>query len=502
MTRKMSTLLFQIVTGLFVVLTLVACTKKTTRNDEFVLGISSAPPTLDPRYATDAEGMRIDQLIFSGLVSIGSDLKVAPDAARTWTFKDKTYTFELAKGLKFHNGRLVDKDDLLFSFEKFHAKSSALSSGLDNVETFEAEQAGDHVRVKLKMKKDIPNWILTELPLFKILPKKEFEDFPQTLLGTGSFKFIESSDAGVDLEAVSDHAYATPKIRYFHLKIIRDDFTRFQKLIKGELDAVIVALAPDKVKVFEKKEKEFNVYHYSGTSMTYLLLNMRDPMIQNREFRRALSEALNRPELIKYKLEGLAHEATSILPPVHPFFNSELQNPSFNLADAKATIEKIGDKGKKLTFKTSNNPYIIDHSKVIAYELSKAGIDVELESFEWGKFYADVKKGNFQMAIMKWLGVIDPDIYRMAFSSKEMPPGRNRGFYVNKKIDELLEKVSQAETEPQRKVLYNQIQREVFDDYAILPLWYEEQVAVFRKNVHGFEPSQAGDYLPLIKVSK
>src|SRR5689334_11547237 len=50
-----------------------------------VVAIGAAPSTLDPRTATDANGMRLVDLLFNSLVKIGPDLKVQGDAASSWT---------------------------------------------------------------------------------------------------------------------------------------------------------------------------------------------------------------------------------------------------------------------------------------------------------------------------------------------------------------------------------------------------------------------------------
>ncbi len=495
--------IYVLISAVTAILLCSGCTKRLTAPDELVLGIASQPLTLDPRYATDAYGMRIDHLIFNSLTRIGPHLEVAPDAARSWTYKNGVYTLQLTPGLKFHNGRPVTPEDLQFSFEQYSSKSSPFASSFDEVGQFDAFKEGDHLVVRIKMKKFVADFLGADLPVLKILPKMETSEFPQKLVGTGSFRFVSKTDSEIVLAAVKEHAIATPLIPNVVIKVVHDDFTRFQKLMKGELDAVLNDLAPDKVRAFENKPAEFNVYRFPSASMSYLLVNMKDPALSNLKLKKALSQALNRPEIVKYKLEGLGEEATSILTKQHPYFNSELKNPPYDPAAAKKAVQELGFEGHKLAFKSSSTPSAVDNSRVIAYEFSRAGLDVDIQSFEWGKFYDDVKKGNFQLAIMKWVGVSDPDIYRSAFHSQEKPPsGRNRGGYENKELDPLLEQAVTAENEAQRRNLYLKIQKIVFDDYAIIPLWYEMQVAVTRKNVRGFEPSIPGDYDTLIKMSK
>ncbi|NJL24204.1 MAG: hypothetical protein HC902_02815 [Calothrix sp. SM1_5_4] len=128
---------------------------------------------------------------------------------------------------------------------------------------------------------------------------------------------------------------------------------------------------------------------------------------------------------------------------------------------------------------------------------------MNLESYEWGTFYDDVKKGRFQIATMKWVGIADPDIYRAAFHSREKPPGgRNRGGFENPTLDRLLDSAEREGDPRRRRELFNQAQRIVQEDFAIIPLWYDEQVAVARKNILDYRPSITSDFKPFADIRK
>jgi len=285
----------------------------------------------------------------------------------------------------------------------------------------------------------------------------------------------------------------------FVFKVIKDDFTRSQKLLKGELDLAIAELPPDMVKRLEKEHSDqLKVYTYPGLSMTYILLNLKDKILSDQKVRKAIGQAIDRDQVIEYKLQGLGQAATSLLTPNNPFFNKDLVNAKHSPEEAGKVLKTLGT----LSFKTSSNPMAVDHGKVLANQLEKSGLKVNLQSFEWGTFYNDVKTGNFQMATMKWVGAFDPDIYRIAFHSDELPPGRNRSHYQNKKLDSLLESAFRIEDLERRKRAYLEIQRIIFEDDVIIPLWYETQAAILDKNLDGFEPSALSDYFGILKISK
>ena len=94
-------------------------------------------------------------------------------------------------------------------------------------------------------------------------------------------------------------------------------------------------------------------------------------------------------------------------------------------------------------------------AEAIKEQLQQVGIELEIRSYEWGTFYSDIKKGNFHLYSLAWVGVMDPDILFQIFHSSSVPPnGDNRGRYVNAEVDRLLER-GRATIEPaERKRIY------------------------------------------------
>ena len=71
---------------------------------------------------------------------------------------------------------------------------------------------------------------------------------------------------------------------------------------------------------------------------------------------------------------------------------------------------------------------------------------MEIRSYDWGTFYADIKAGRFQVFSLSWVGLKMPDIFRYVFHSSSVPPnGANRGRFDNVEVDALIET---AEFEP------------------------------------------------------
>ena len=477
------------------------CARKTkTPADVLIVGLGAQPATLDPRYATDANGMRISGLIFESLVHPGEGFKPAPEAAVSWQHTPRVYTFKLRPDLRFHNGRLVTAEDIIFSFDYYRSDKSPFGSSLGIIKKVTAKEKSRQLSVRIELKHDSDKFLMSDLPAVKILPHQEItqseENFSQKLIGTGPFQFEK-----IDLNEIrlSRFTAILPRLKF---KIIRDDFTRFQKLMRGEVDMVINDIPQDKIADFKKQPDKFQVLIYPGLNMTYLLINFKDELLKQLPVRRALAQTLRREEIITYKLNGLAQPATSLLTPRNPYFNSQLKNPAFDLEAAQAVINSLPHDRRRLVLKTSNSPQAIDNGKVLANQIGESGLKIDLESYEWGTFYGDVKKGAFQLATMKWVSNVDPDIYRSAFHSQERPPGRNRGHYLNPRVDQLLNRGSTTENLTERKKVFFDVQKIIQADLAVIPLWYEDQVVIMNQSVVDFKPSLTSDFLPLAKVQK
>ncbi|MES2768597.1 MAG: ABC transporter substrate-binding protein [Bdellovibrionota bacterium] len=494
----------KILTLIFISSLLVSfgCTQKNHDPKESVtLAFTAQPKSIDPRITTDATGQRLNSLIFSSFVRTDSVIDIKGEAAHKWDYKNKTYTFYLHKGLTFSNGDPVTKEDILYTFTEYLKPSNPFKSSFDLIDTVDANFDGENPIVKVKLKK-FSAVFLTDLSLMKILPKKLIEQYGDTfgdhLVGSGAYKIASRNLSEIILEARENPMYK-PKVKYLVFKVIQDDSTRFLNAYKGSLDIIQFGLPLTKIAYVEKQNK-YNVFKYPGSSMNYMLLNLKDKDFQNKEFRWALSKALNRDEIIKYKLEGYGESATSLLPSNNPYHNHDLKKIEYDPEAAKAGIQKMNLKNKEFILKTSNNPEVVEYARVIAAQLTRAGLNVKIQSYEWGTFYGDVKSGNFQMAIMRWVGLTDPDIYRQAFHSREFPPGRNRGFYSNPSLDPALDEGIVIEDVKKRIAHYNMIQKIIFDEQIIIPLWYNTLVDIVHKRITGYVPPVSGDLSPVYNI--
>ena len=94
-----------------------------------------------------------------------------------------------------------------------------------------------------------------------------------------------------------------------------------------------------------------------------------------------------------------------------------------------------------LTMKTSTEESTRLLAAVWQQQLREVGIALDIRTFEFATFFADVTSGSFQLYSLRWIGGNeDPDIFEYAFHSSRFPPkGANRGFYSNPRVDTLID---------------------------------------------------------------
>ncbi len=82
--------------------------------------LGNEPATLDPARIRDIYSLAVAHQIFDGLVQFDQTLSVMPALANFWKASRDglTWTFTLRKGVKFHHGREVTADDVVYSFTR------------------------------------------------------------------------------------------------------------------------------------------------------------------------------------------------------------------------------------------------------------------------------------------------------------------------------------------------------------------------------------------------
>lgn len=491
-----------------------ACSRGGGRSSTLKAAISEGPMNLDPRLAVDAQGLKIARMMCDGLFAKDKQMIDVPALVEKYDQLSKTsFRFFIRKDVKFSNGDPLTEEDVVYTYKSIldgTVKSPFLSS-LGRIKEIVAE--GPLV-VRIDLSEPYAP-IFTALGV-GVISKKAAEAkgdaFALSPVCVGPYKLIKyEPDNIVQLDANAGYFGSIPKIKHVEFQIVKDDNIRVLKLLKGDIDLIQNAVP---VPLLEKLQSEeaFSVYSSDSSTMSYLGFNMLDPILKNKEVRQAISFAIDRDEIIKNRWKGLAVKANSILSPGVWAYDKTLPPIEYNIERAKQQLDLAGfpdadgdgpAKRFELVYKTSTNKDRVDIAQLIAYQLEKVGISVRVEPHEWGKFYNDVKDGNFQLYSLSWVGLNEPDMfYDVCHSSQMAPNGLNRSRYDNPAIDKLVEEGRMEQSRDKRSSYYSAVQRILLDDMPFAPMWYEKNIIVYHKGLQNVDAWLDGSYRAWVDFEK
>ncbi len=468
-----------------------------------VVMLDSAPSDIHPLRASDAYSVRIAyQLIYQTMVRLDENLQISPSVFASWSSQDgKNWNFKLRKGIRFHDGKPLQVQDVVTTLKSFMEPSNRAVAGARLREKISSLRAIGNDTVNIRLDKVYPDF-LHDL-ILPVLPRHiPLDKLGQSLVGSGPFRWVSQSPNQIKLLPFPDFIDGTPQLDSLTLTVVKDESTRFLKLRKGDVDLAINVLPLARLDRLSKGKlaRDYQVYESAGLSYQYLGLNTSDAILSNPKVRLALSYAIPIDDLIKHLLKGHAVAAAGLLPLGSPYQDPNARRPTYDLKLARQLLDEAGypKRGKKrfkLLYKTSTDRTAIRQARIIQQSLSKVGVLVEVRSLEWATFFSDVKKGQFQMFSLRWVGASEPGfLYELFHSSKIPPNGLNRVTYRNPAIDRLLER-ARIEARPQkRRALYQELQRRLLVEMPYIPLWHRSNTAVLKRGLEGYRGHPSGGF--------
>ena len=159
------------------------------------IALHADPPKLDPAYSSTFVDRMVLQSIFDKLVDLDENGKIVPMLAESWEISsdNKTYTFKLRRGVKFHDGSDFNAEAVTYNFERNMDKDSVRRNELKAVDKVTAV---DPFTVKVHLKQPYAPFlaVLTDRTGMMVSPeaaKKAGKDFMNNPVGTGPFIYKE-----------------------------------------------------------------------------------------------------------------------------------------------------------------------------------------------------------------------------------------------------------------------------------------------------------------------
>jgi peptide/nickel transport system substrate-binding protein len=476
--------------------------------DYLVVGIEANPAQLDPRYATDANAVRIGNLIYNSLLRADDKLELRPELAESWSMIDpQTFQFVMRTDVKFHNGQPLTAADVKYTFESIldpanRSPKRALLKQLRNIEL-----DGSH---RLRFHLNAPHAPFVEHFTLGIVPQGSPPN-SRTPPGSGPF-MLQEFESGEKVTLKTNPAYweNQPALQGVVFKIVPDAMVRALEFKQGAIDFMQNDLDPDMLP-WLKNLAGAEVSTHQGTTFQYLGINLTHSILKHVKVRQALAHAIDRERIIHHLLKDAGVAANGLMSPLNDAYDESIPAWPYDPPRAKRLLDEAGFTDPdgdgpmtrfRLSYKTTNIDLRRRIAEALKEQLLQVGIELEIRSYEFGTFFSDVKKGNFHLYSLAWVGIRDPDIQHQIFHSASVPPnGDNRGHYANAEVDRLLDQARVTMNASERKRIYGAAQRLIAQDLPYVPLWWQKNVIARKTTIQGFVPYPDGDLISLKNVT-
>jgi peptide/nickel transport system substrate-binding protein len=451
----------------------------------------SEPDQLDPHMTSAYASFQVLENVYDTLVQPAADLSMEPALAESWEISDDnlTWTFKLRQGVKWHNGRDLVAQDVVYSFERI------IAEGLNGwrfgaVETITAP---DDSTVVITLTQASPN-LLVSIAGFKgmaIIPEEIVTDgtIGTKPVGTGPFRFVsQSPDEGIVLEKNPDYWRASeglPKLDGIRFVQIPDAGTKLTALRTGEVHW-IDAVPPQDIESLSG-EDGITVGRVPGGDYHYFALNQNRTPFDDVRVRQAIAHAINREEIAEAAQFGAATANQTAIPASNvAWYHSYAPYGSGDIATAQGLLDDAGVSGLTIDFLvTSDFPETVTQAQVIAAELAAVGITVEITDVDFSTWLDLQGNGEFDAFMLSWIGNIDPDDFY--YAQHHSAGGFNFQGYSNPEVDSLLDAARVETDQAARKTLYDQAAQMIVDDASYIYLYNPDNINAWRDEVGGYE---------------
>ncbi|MFC4243633.1 ABC transporter substrate-binding protein [Gryllotalpicola reticulitermitis] len=416
--------------------------------------------------------------VYESLFKLGDDGKVTPLLATSYSTSSDglTYTFKLRTGVKFHSGATMTSADVKYSIEKVlaPASQSARKSDLQVIKSIATPDANS-VEVTLSQRSISFVYNLSYVWIIDHTATnlKTSED------GTGPYK-LDAWKQGSTLSLTRFAGYwgtpATNKEVVFNY--YKDATAENNALQSGQLDVVTSEQSPDALTQFDNNPS-FKVNNGNSTTKLLLAFNDKVKPFNNTAVRVAITEAIDRPALLKSIWGTYGKVTGSMVPPTDPWYENLSSVYPYDPSKAKTALTQAGyPNGFSFTLDTPNYDPHPAAAQFIKAQLAKIGVTVKINIITPDEWYTKVYQNHDFTATMQehvndrdvvWYG--NPDFY---------------WGYNNPQVTKLINAAEQSTTTAEQTAKLKQANEQIVKDAASDWLYLYPQIVVATTKISGY----------------
>ncbi|MBI4081332.1 MAG: ABC transporter substrate-binding protein [Candidatus Lambdaproteobacteria bacterium] len=388
---------------------------------------------------------------------------IRPDMAERWEWSadNRTLTFTLRPGLRWHDGKPLTAKDVQHTFEMVRGRTTERLKlnprklWYANVQGIET--VGD-LQVSFRLTKPQPSLLAILAGSYSPIYPSHIPaaDLRKTAVGTGPFKLKSyTADQSIVLEKNPDfHVKGRPYLDGVTFHMIRTIGSTAAALLKGQVDAAHPTFTTKPAaENLRRADPTLQFAPLVASGSANLLLNAKKPPLNNPKLKRAVGLAMDRENIIKSVYQNGAVLGGAMIP--QPWGGWGLTEEQLRMlpgygtgekdkAEARRLLAEEGygpDNPLKLVITTRTAPTYQDLAVWASGELKAVGIEAVLKTIDTGQWFPLVARREFQLAANSTgLGLDDPDA--VFFEHYGCGSQRNYTDFCNAEVQQLFERQS------------------------------------------------------------
>jgi ABC-type transport system substrate-binding protein len=406
-----------------------------------------------------------------------TQFKLQPELALKWESNANAteWTFELRKGVKFHNGDEFNANAVKTSLERYMTEKLANGSMWPNF--LGVDVLGDY---ECKIKFSTPNGALpytlcTTPMLSPSIIKNEGAAGLEKAVGTGPYK-LESWQKGSKITMVKFDGYWDTSVKiYDKLEYlpITEDSTRIAGVQTGDID-LAESIPPDMLAVL-KGDKSVIVNQTLAQDQLFLGLKCDKPPFNNLKARQAVMYGLDRRSIVNNVMLG-GRPASCMMPVGVLGYNESFPEIPFDLPRAQQLLKESGYNNEVISFIVPIGwyPKMNEQAQAILAQFKAIGFNVNMEMLEGATYVEKRNSGNYNIYTTGAAHqASDPDM----FLSMRVKGDSAKSGYVNKDMNNWIDKGREGSTPEIRQAAYEEVMKIMNAECApMIPIYQMEQI--------------------------
>ena len=489
------------------------------RGGTLVVGEPTAYEGLNPMKATDAHARDIYNHIFLSLLDENDDfLTFRPRLAKSWEFSSdrRELTFHLRDDVVWSDGVGFTAHDILATFTA--QKDTAIAwSGRHLKEHIDEVRIVDDYTVVYHFSHVYPYQVMDACD-GPILPKHYLESRTPGEIRMAKVEEIPSNGPfrvgewirGQSLTLIPFEDYyeeGKPYLDRVVFKIVSDQVNLITQLRSGEVDCM-ESLPPAEVDKLRKEDYGINVMDFPSRAYLYIGWNGMHPLFRDINIRRAMTQAIDRNEIIENLYYGLAIECTSPFIPQMWAYNDQIEALPYDPEGAKQLLAEAGftdsdgdgwlDRdGKRFEFEMMTNHGIQIRNDILVMvqeHLGRIGVKVKPVILEWTVMLERHKASDFESILSGWRIGTKVDLAPIWSCEARKVGGYNRVDYCNVEVDRLNSAARGILNFDEARPMFYEAQRIIYDEQPFTFLLTPNARLALHERFEGARPDAISNY--------